>query len=113
MGYIIVFAIIFLLNVIPFFAPATWTVLSFIAVRYNYFSILELALVGAIAATCGRVVLAYLARIIVRQNFLSEKMKKNIDDLKRHLEKRTKLTFGIFLAYALTPLPSNQLFIAY
>jgi hypothetical protein len=49
----------------------------------------------------------------VRQNFLSEAVRQNIDAIKHGLEKRVKLTFGLFLLYAFGPLPSNYLFIAY
>lgn len=110
--YLVIFAAVLGLNVIPFFAPATWTVLTFITIRYNI-PLLPLALVGAVAATLGRLTLAKLSRVIVREKFLSEKTKKNIDEIKIHLEKRKALTFGLFLFYAFSPLPSNQLFIAY
>jgi len=110
--YLLIFAAVFGLNIIPFFAPATWTVLTFITVRYGI-PLLPLALVGAVAATFGRLALAKLSRIIVREKFLKAKTKKNIDDIKLHLERRKGLTFGLFLFYAFSPLPSNQLFIAY
>jgi membrane protein YqaA with SNARE-associated domain len=100
------------MNVIPAFMPATWTVLSFIAVRYPVDLIL-LAIVGAVSATAGRWVLAKLSRAIIRQRFLSEKTRENIDHIKVHLEQHQGATFGIFLFYAFSPFPSNQLFLAY
>lgn len=112
LAYLIIFLIVFALNVVPFFMPATWTVLAFMAVVYKV-PLLPLALVGAISATLGRLTLAKLSRVIIRQRFLSEKTRKNIDDIKTHLEKRKAITFGVFLFYAFGPLPSNQLFIAY
>jgi membrane protein YqaA with SNARE-associated domain len=110
--YPIIAAVIFGINVVPFFMPATWMVVSFIAVHYGI-SLWILAFVGAFSATLGRFVLAKLAKIIVREQILSEKTRRNIDDIKTHLEKRQRLTFGVFLLYALSPFPSNQLFIAY
>lgn len=110
--YAIIGIIIFGINIIPFFMPATWTIISFIAVRYGI-SLWALAVLGAVSATLGRFCLAKLSRIIVRGRFLSEKTRRNIDDIKNHLEKRRGLTFSIFLFYAFSPFPSNQLFIAY
>jgi membrane protein DedA with SNARE-associated domain len=58
-------------------------------------------------------VLAKLSRTIVRKHWLNEAARNNVDSLKLKLEKRPTLTFGLFLFYAFTPLPSNFLFIAY
>jgi hypothetical protein len=103
---------VFVLNVLPAFAPPTWTVLSFIAVRYNV-NILILSVVGALAATLGRLTLAKLSKLIIRQRILSQSGRDNIDHLRARLQDKTKLTFGVFLIYAFSPFPSNQLFIAY
>jgi membrane protein DedA with SNARE-associated domain len=110
--FLLIFLVVFLINVIPIFAPPTWTVLSFIAIRYDS-NIVLLAVVGAIAATLGRLVLAKLSNAIVRQKFLSADTKKNIDEVKERLESKSKLTFSLLLFYAFSPFPSNHLFIAY
>jgi len=109
---LVIFLVVFALNVIPAFAPPTWSVLSFIAIRFNS-SIVLLAVVGAVAATLGRLVLARLSTVIVRQKILSDDTKKNIDAVKERLESKKKLTFSILLFYAFSPFPSNHLFIAY
>jgi len=57
--------------------------------------------------------LAKMARVVVRQRFMSESSKQNIDSIREYLQPRRKLTFGVFLFYAFTPFPSNYLFIAY
>ncbi len=108
----LIFLFIFVFNLVPAFAPPTWAVLSYIEVVYhlNFFI---LALIGAIAATLGRLVLAKLSKIIVRDRFLSKQTIKNLDSIKEQLQNRQKLTVGIFLFYAFSPLPSNQLFLAY
>jgi hypothetical protein len=110
--FFVVFLVIFALNVVPAFAPATWTVISYISIRYGG-SILALAMVGALAATAGRVVLAKLSHVLVRRKLLSDKTKDNIDAIKTNIEARRALTAGLFLFYAVCPLPSNNLFIAY
>ncbi len=110
--FLVIFAVVFVLNVVPIFAPPTWSVLSFIAIRYNS-NIVLLAVVGAVAATLGRLVLAKLSTVIVRQKILSDDTRKNIDAVKERLESKKKLTFSILLFYAFSPFPSNHLFIAY
>jgi uncharacterized membrane protein YdjX (TVP38/TMEM64 family) len=110
---LILFLVIFLLNVIPAFAPPTWMVFSFLGFRFPSHMGWSLALLGAVAAAMGRSLLGKLSRTIVRNHGLSEAAKENVDSLKLELEKRPKLTFGLFLFYAFTPLPSNYLFIAY
>jgi membrane protein YqaA with SNARE-associated domain len=71
------------------------------------------ALVAATAATAGRLVLAKLAFILVRQRWFSTSTKANIDVVKDRLERHRAMTFGAVLAYTCSPLPSNTLFIAY
>ena len=110
--FLVIFLVVFVLNVIPIFAPPTWTVLSFVAIRFSP-NIVLLALVGAVAATLGRLVLSKLSTLIIRQKFLSRSALENIDALKERLEANRKLSFTVFLFYAFTPLPSNHLFIAY
>ena len=73
----------------------------------------SLAVVAATAATFGRITLAKLSRVIVRQRLLSEQTRLNIDAIKQGIEGRPVMTFGTLLAYAFSPLPSNYLFIAY
>lgn len=111
--FFLVFLVVYLLNLIPAFAPPTWMVFSFIGFRYPKLNIPALALSGALAATLGRVTLAKLSRIIIRQRFMSAGTRKNVDAIKDKLQKRKKLTFGAFLLYAFSPFPSNYLFIAY
>ena len=111
-AFLLISLVIFVLNVIPIFAPPTWTVLSFIAITYES-NIIVLAIVGAVAATLGRLTLAKLSRVIVRQKFLGDDTRSNIDAVKERLESNAKLTFSLFLFYAFSPFPSNHLFIAY
>jgi len=110
---LVLFIAVFILNIIPAFAPPTWMALSYAGFRYPLYNIALLAFVGATAATLGRLALAKLSRVIVRQKLLSESTRENIDVLKEGLEKRRKLTFSVCLFYAFSPLPSNYLFIAY
>jgi|ERR1700687_2082618 len=110
---ILLFLVVFVLNIIPAFAPPTWMVFSFIGFVYPTRNGILLALVGAGAATLGRVILARMSHAVVRQKLMSDQARGNIDVLRARLEKQSKLTFSAFLLYAFTPLPSNFLFIAY
>jgi hypothetical protein len=110
---LILFVSVFVLNIIPAFAPPTWMALSYMGFRNPLQSMILLAFIGATAATLGRLTLGMLARLVVRQKLLSESTRENFDVLKNELEKRRKLTFSVYLFYAFSPLPSNFLFIAY
>jgi membrane protein YqaA with SNARE-associated domain len=110
---LLLFGLIFGLNLIPAFAPPTWMALAFIGFEFPATNLMLLALTGATAATLGRITLAKLSHWLLRQKLLSEAQRKNIDIIKERLEKRTVLTVGLFLFYAFSPLPSNFLFIAY
>jgi membrane protein YqaA with SNARE-associated domain len=110
---LLLFLLVFLLNVIPAFAPPTWMVFSFLGFRFANHMSLALAFVGALAATLGRFTLAKGSNSIVRRRFLSAEAKQNVDVIREQLSRRKKLTFSILLFYAFTPLPSNYLFIAY
>lgn len=107
------FALIFLINSLPAFAPPTWMVLSVIALSRPDANPWLTAFVAAAAATAGRLVLAKLAFILVRQRWFSSRTKENIDLVKVRLERHRTKIFGAILAYTCSPLPSNSLFIAY
>jgi membrane protein YqaA with SNARE-associated domain len=107
------FAIIFVLNSLPAFAPPTWMLVSAIALSRPEANPWLTALMAATAATAGRLVLAKLAFILVRQRWLSTGTKANIDLVRDRLERHRAMTFGAVLAYTCSPLPSNTLFIAY
>jgi membrane protein YqaA with SNARE-associated domain len=113
MNTLSLFAIIFVLNSLPAFAPPTWIVLSAIGLSRPDANPWLTAFVAAAAATAGRLVLAKLAFILVRQRWLSARTKENIDLVKDRLGTQRAMTFGAFLAYTCSPLPSNSLFIAY
>ncbi len=113
LGALSLFLVVFVLNVIPAFAPPTWMVLSYVGFTHPMHNLALLAIVAAAAATTGRVLLAKMSREIIRKKLLSEASRRNIDTLRVRLEGRTKLTFSVFLLFAFSPLPSNFLFIAY
>ena len=110
---LILFLVVLVLNSVPAFAPPTWMVFSYLGFRFPDHVGWTFAWVGALAATLGRSVLAKMAHGVVRNRWMSNVSRENVDSLKGSMEKRPKLTFGLFLFYAFTPLPSNFVFIAY
>lgn len=109
----IVFLLVFLLNVLPAFAPPTWVVLSAFIVGAPEVNPFALALTGAAAATSGRIVLAKLARLLVRGHLLSGESRRNIDEIRKKIEAHRAASAVGLTVFALGPLPSNLLFIAY
>lgn len=108
--YIVLGLIVFVMNVIPGFMPPTWSVLTFFRLKYGLMAI-PLVIIGALAATLGRVSLAYLARTYFRR-FLPKKQIKNLEVLSHTFEQHKRLTIPVIFAYAFLPIPSNQVYIA-
>lgn len=113
LGLLALAALVYLLNLVPVFAPPTWMALALIGMNFPGTNAWAIALTGALAATAGRLTLAALSHAIVRRKLLSEAQRANVDVIRLELSKRPRMTAGAFLAYAFSPLPSNLLFIAY
>lgn len=106
---------IFIINVIPAFMPPTWMILSFAGFSFHFSNsyLVILSVLAAIIATSGRVVLALFSKKIIRNKLLNKNTIQNIDILKQNIQNKRVLTFSFFLAYAFSPFPSGQLFLAY
>ena len=106
---LILFLIVLGINLLPAFGPPTWSIIVF----YGLNSDLSLALivvVSAIAAAAGRFLLAHGFRHLGR--WLPEKQKRNLAIAGEALEgKQRNMIVGLAL-FALSPLPSAQLFAA-
>jgi membrane protein YqaA with SNARE-associated domain len=107
------FVLVFLLNVLPAFAPPTWMLLSFFGLRFPDASAWWVALVAASAATGGRTVLAYLAQRISDSRWLPEAMRANLGSVAAAIKRRRATSSMAILLFAFSPLPSNTLFLAY
>jgi uncharacterized membrane protein YdjX (TVP38/TMEM64 family) len=105
--YLILFVVVLGVNLMPAFGPPTWTIL----VLYGLNSDLEPApmiLTAALAAAAGRYLLAHAFRLLAHR--LSAKTRRNLAAAREALEKRRRnaiLALGLF---ALSPVPSAQLF---
>jgi uncharacterized membrane protein YdjX (TVP38/TMEM64 family) len=102
-------AIIFAVNLLPAFGPPTWAVLVFFTVNFDL-SAAPLVVAGAMAAASGRFVLANGARR--GRSRLSEARLASLDRAQRTLSgNRRRAVAGLGL-FALSPVPSGQLFVA-
>jgi len=107
---IIIAVFIYIINVIPVFMPPTWTILAFYYIKLHP-PLLPAAIVGAVAATLGRITLYYIAKTRFRK-FFPKNYLENYDSLGNFFRKRKKLSIPLFLTYAFFPISSNYVYIA-
>lgn len=107
--YLLLFVVVFGINLLPAFGPPTWSVIVLFGLNSDL-PIPGMVLTGAAAAALGRMVLAYGFRWF--GNHLSEKTRANLMAAREAFERRKSsgiLALGLF---ALSPVPSAQLFAA-
>jgi uncharacterized membrane protein YdjX (TVP38/TMEM64 family) len=105
--YLILFAIVFGVNLMPAFGPPTWTIIVLYGLN-SQLSVPVVVVVAALAAASGRLFLAHAFRLFGDR--LPVKMRRNLQAAQRALQRRKRnmiLALGLF---ALSPLPSAQLF---
>jgi len=101
---------IFFINTILAFMPPTWSVLTYFSAK-NHLLLLPTVIIGAIFAVGGRVTLALMGKYLFRP-ILPKKTRANLESLGSFLKKRKEYTLPFIFAYAFSPIPSNQLFLA-
>ena len=108
-GYLLAAACVFGVNLLPAFGPPTWALLVFFRLNAELAAV-PLVLLGALAAASGRLVLASTSR-----RFRSRFSQRRLDNVEAAedalLGGRGKAVAGLGL-FALSPVPSAQLFIA-
>ena len=100
---------VILLNAIPAFMPPTWVLLAYLHVTQGG-DILQLALVGAICSTIGRIILAKWSGPLV-SGIMPKPMKHNVEYAKKVVSHKPFASFAFSFLYALSPFPSNAVFI--
>ena len=109
MDYVLLVAFIFVLNLLPAFGPPTWAVLVFFELNSDL-PVVPAVLLGAVAAASRRLVLATATRR-QRGRFSRERL-QNLEAAKEVLAgSRGKARAGLGL-FAVSPVPSAQLFVA-
>jgi uncharacterized membrane protein YdjX (TVP38/TMEM64 family) len=107
--YLVAFACIFGVNLLPAFGPPTWAVLVFFKLNSDLAAV-PLVLGGAVSAASGRMVLARASRRL-RGRFSPGRLESLA--VARHAiagDRRKEL--GGLALFALSPVPSAQLFVA-
>ena len=107
MHYLLLFALVFLLDLIPAFAPPAWLVAVFFRHAYSLDFVL-VVLITALAASLGRLLLAELTRKLKR--YMPKRYSDNLrysEQLLANNRQKFRLVVGLFLC---SPLPSAQLF---
>lgn len=108
--YLLLVAIVFGVNLLPAFGPPTWAVLVIFVTKYDVAVVPTVAL-AAVAAASGRLVLALAARHFFRRR-LSAKRRRSLRAAERALTKSRAGKFTALALFALSPVPSAQLFVA-
>lgn len=102
-------AVVFVVNLLPAFGPPTWAVLVFFRLNYDVPAV-PLILLGALAAALGRLTLAMATRHF-RGRLPAEK-RKNLEAAQETLVGTRGRAFAGLSLFALSPIPSAQLFVA-
>lgn len=107
--YAVALAVIFAVNLLPAFGPPTWSVLVFFSLDFELPAV-PLVLGGALAAASGRFLLAGVTRRLRPR--LSAARRAHLDRAQATLSgNRPRAIAGLGL-FALSPVPSGQLFVA-
>lgn len=107
--YLVLAGAVFGVNLLPAFGPPTWSLLVFFRL-HSHIPAVALVLIGALAAATGRLVLASGSRRF-RDRFSTDRLEHlaAARDALAGGHKRAVAGLGVF---ALSPLPSAQLFVA-
>lgn len=105
--YLLLFAIVLGVNLLPALGPPTWSIVALYGLNSNL-SLPIIVVVAALAAALGRYALAHGFRLL--RHHIPVRFKTNLEAAGKALEQRKRhsvLALGLF---ALSPLPSAQLF---
>jgi uncharacterized membrane protein YdjX (TVP38/TMEM64 family) len=106
-SYLILFAVVFGINLMPAFGPPTWSVI----VLYGISSDLPLpglVVTAAVASSSGRYILAHGFRLFA--NRLSEKTRANLAAAREAFERKRHHNLMALIFFIVSPLPSAQQF---
>jgi hypothetical protein len=105
--YAVAFGIIFLANLVPAFAPPTWSILVFFTLKHDLHPTV-LVLLGVFAATAGRAILAGTFRAIRER--LPDGYVENMEAIGDYITAHSARSFGLLTLFFISPISSAQLF---
>lgn len=108
-NYLLLFAIVFGVNLLPAFGPPTWTLLVFARLRWHLDPV-AIVLMGAVAAMSGRYMLAISTRHF--RGRLSDRRRANLEAADDLLFAKKGRAWAVLAVFVISPLPSAQLFLA-
>ena len=106
-AYLVVVAVVFGVNLLPAFGPPTWALLVFFRLNSDV-SPVPLVILGAIAAAGGRLLLAMAFSHL--RGRLSKTRRRNLQAAGTALQRDRKRSIAGLGLFALSPIPSAQLF---
>lgn len=105
--YLILFAIVLGVNLMPAFGPPTWSVIVMYSIDTRM-PVPALVLVAALAAASGRFLLAHTFRLLARH--VSEETRRNVAAARSAFERKKRNSMIALGLFALSPVPSAPLF---
>jgi membrane protein YqaA with SNARE-associated domain len=109
MQFLLIAAVVFGVNLLPAFGPPTWAVLVFFRLHEHANPVLLIA-VGALTAASGRMILGFASRKLGRH--LSPSRRAGLAEARTVLLSRRRSAIVALALFAVSPLPSAQLFMA-
>ncbi len=105
--YLILFAIVFGVNLLPAFGPPTWSVIVLYGLSSNL-PLPGLVLTAALASSLGRYILAHGFRLFAAR--LSDKTRANLSAARKAFERQRHHHLMALVFFTVSPLPSAQQF---
>lgn len=106
-SYLALVAVVFAFNLMPAFAPPTWSVLVLFRLN-SHLAPVPLVILGAISAGAGRFLLAKATGLF--KSKIPAKALTNLESAGELLTKNKKAAVTTFLLFLASPLPSAQMF---
>lgn len=108
-AYLIAVMVVFVANVVPAFAPPTWSLLVFLELNFELQPVV-LVVLGVLSATAGRTVLAIYMRHSTR--WMPRAYVANMESAGRYLTRTRGRLMATAALFFVSPLSSAQLFAA-
>lgn len=106
-SYLLLFAIVLAVNLMPAFGPPTWSIIVLFGLNTDL-PIAPTVLVGAVAAASGRFLLGSGFRLLGQH--VSKKTRNNLSAARTAFERNRRNGILALILFALSPVPSAQLF---
>jgi len=107
--FLILFGVVYAINLMPAFGPPTWSVIVLYGINTDL-PVPAIVLVGALAAASGRYTLAHGFRLLSRH--VPEKTRRNLAAARAAFERKRSHGLAALALFAVSPVPSAQLFAA-